>query len=391
MQEEDNFMNDITKILFVEDEKICREDAQKYFEERVDIYGNEYEFHVATNIADALSQFEEIKHNAIICDLDMTKTGGGEFDGLEFLKKIREQKCLTPFVMFTCTDAQEVAEKCFVAGVDDYMVKTNINWEGVLFKLKLIMRLKEENQYYKDVGFFNGIITKNEIMFSLIKKLSKIAPTDTTITLVGESGTGKEMFAQSIQRASNRSGNSFISVNISSLPEGLIEAEMFGHAKGAFTGAERERIGRFELAHKGTIFLDEIGDLPMPLQVKFLRVLEEREINRIGNNATIPVDIRIIAATNRDLKQLVRERRFREDLLYRLGDPLYIPPLRKRREDILILINHFIKHYNSYHGRTIIAPDNNALGELMSHNWPGNVRELKNVVERAVILCGEII
>jgi len=379
--------NDKIKILFIEDDENFRNDTKEYFKERIDSYGNEYELHVATKTDDALKMFEEKTPDAILCDLDMTKTGGGKLDGIKILNKIRGDNYLTPFIMFTCTDNTEVAEKCFEAGADDYMVKTNIKWEGVLFKLKLIIRLKKETKQYRDSAFFNAIATKNPNMLDLINTATKFASSNASILLTGESGTGKELFASCIHNISKRNGK-FIKFNIAALPETVIESELFGHEKGAFTGAHAMRRGRFELAHGGTIFLDEIGDSSPNIQVKLLRILQEKEFERVGGNTTISTDVRVISATNKSLEELIDQGQFRQDLYYRLSvTTLHILALRDRRDDIPLLINHFIKKFNMDLTKTIIGADPTTLNKLCLYDWPGNIRELQNIIERAVILC----
>jgi len=225
-------------------------------------------------------------------------------------------------------------------------------------------------------------------MRALYDLLAQVAPSDTTVLLRGESGTGKEMVAQAVHYSSPRADKPFVKVNCAALPETVIESELFGHEKGAFTGAIATRKGRFELADTGTIFLDEIGDLSPAMQVKLLRVLQEREIERVGGNRTIKIDVRVIAATNRPLEELLGRNNFREDLYYRLNVfPLHLPPLRERKSDILLLADHFIEKYNKKSHKNVKRIATSAINLLMSYHWPGNVRELENVVERAVLLA----
>jgi Nif-specific regulatory protein len=231
------------------------------------------------------------------------------------------------------------------------------------------------------------IIGNSSAMHEVLTMMKQVAPTDATVLITGESGTGKELFAAEIQRLSRRARGPFVKLNCAALPEGLIESELFGHEKGAFTGAENRRIGRFEMASGGTLFLDEVGDLPPQIQVKLLRVLQEREIERVGGNETIKVDVRLIAATNKKLEEEVKAGRFRDDLYYRLSVfPLRIPPLRERKSDIILLADYFAEKYGAREGREIKRISTPALDLLSSYNWPGNVRELENCIERAVIL-----
>jgi transcriptional regulator with GAF, ATPase, and Fis domain len=216
----------------------------------------------------------------------------------------------------------------------------------------------------------------------------KVAPTDSTVLITGETGTGKELIARAIHKHSQRSGQAFISVNCASIPSSLIASELFGHEKGAFTGAVQRRQGRFELAHSGTIFLDEVGDLPAETQIALLRVLQERQFERVGGNRVLPTDVRVIAATNRDLTAAIAAGTFRADLFYRLNVfPIELPPLRRRKEDIPMLVEYFVKRYAEKTGKLIRKIDRNTLKLCQSYPWPGNIRELQNIVERSVILC----
>jgi Nif-specific regulatory protein len=233
-----------------------------------------------------------------------------------------------------------------------------------------------------------NIIGQSDRMQEVFEAVHRVAPSKATVLLRGESGTGKELIAKAIHYMSPRSKGPFIKFNCASIPEGLLESELFGHEKGAFTGAISSRSGKFELAHKGTIFLDEIGDLPITLQPKILRVLQEREFERVGSEKTVKVDVRIIAATSRNLEDLVSHGKFREDLYYRLNViPLFLPPLRERGEDIPVLIDHFLNKFNKENKRNVVL-DKNALQVFLNYNWPGNVRELENTVERLVIMSG---
>ena len=237
---------------------------------------------------------------------------------------------------------------------------------------------------------FPGIVYVSEAMEEVMSKVVRTAESIATVLITGESGTGKELVAQAIHEVSNRKDKLLIAVNCSAIPENLIESDLFGHEKGAFTGADNRRIGRFEQAHGGTLFLDEIGEVPPAIQVKLLRVLQERKLERVGGNETIDVDVRIIAATNRNIEKEVKNNSFRQDLYYRLNVVgIEIPPLRKRKSDIPVLIEHFIKHYAQMHGKIIhsITPD--ALDNLVKYSFPGNIRELSNIIEQAVVFSRE--
>jgi Nif-specific regulatory protein len=238
----------------------------------------------------------------------------------------------------------------------------------------------------------SAIIGTGNVMRRVYEMLTQVAPSDATVLVTGESGTGKELIAAELHRLSKRAGAPLVKINCAALPESIIESELFGHEKGAFTGALNQRKGRFELAHRGTLFLDEIGELPPHIQVKLLRVLQERELERVGGTSTIKVDVRLIAATNRDLEAEVKTGRFREDLYYRLNVfPLHIPPLRERKSDIVLLADHFTEKYAEKNGKLIKRISTPAIDLLASYSWPGNVRELENCIERAVILSTDMV
>jgi formate hydrogenlyase transcriptional activator len=238
-------------------------------------------------------------------------------------------------------------------------------------------------------SIFEEIVGSSEAICRLTAQVIRVAPSDATVLITGESGTGKELIARAVHRRSNRSRWPFIAMNCAATPPSLIAADLFGHEKGAFTGANQRRAGRFEVADHGTLFLDEIGDMPAETQVTLLRVLQEREFERVGGNRSIPVDVRVIAATNCDLSAAVDSREFRLDLFYRLNVfPIHVPPLRERREDILLLAKYFIERYAANAGKRIRSVDERTAQLLEAYHWPGNIRELQNVIQRAVILCG---
>jgi transcriptional regulator with GAF, ATPase, and Fis domain len=239
---------------------------------------------------------------------------------------------------------------------------------------------------------FEGMVGPSKPLNTVLARIAKVAPTDSTVLITGETGTGKELIARAVHKRSRRSGDAFVSVNCAALAPSLISSELFGHEKGAFTGAVQRRLGRFEMADGGTIFLDEVGELLPDTQAALLRVLQEREFERVGGERPIHVDVRVIAATNRDLEAAVANGKFREDLFYRLNVfPIEVPPLRERKDDILMLVEYFVHRYANRAGKTIRSIDNKALDMLQSYDWPGNIRELQNVIERSVILSsGEV-
>ncbi len=234
---------------------------------------------------------------------------------------------------------------------------------------------------------FEEIVGSSKALKTVLSRVGKVAPSDSTVLITGETGTGKELIARAVHKRSQRSGRAFVSVNCGALAPGLISSELFGHEKGAFTGAMQRRLGRFELADGGTIFLDEVGDLPPDTQVALLRVLQEREFERVGGTRPIQVDVRIIAAPNRDLKTAITDGTFREDLYYRLNVfPIEMPPLRERKDDILMLVEYFVQRYAKKAGKSIRTIEKRTLERLRAYDWPGNIRELQNVIERSVIL-----
>ena len=235
---------------------------------------------------------------------------------------------------------------------------------------------------------FEEIVGSSPALQSALSRVAKVAPTDSTVLITGETGTGKELIARAIHKRSQRSSRAFVSVNCAAIPRDLIASELFGHEKGAFTGATQRRLGRFESAEGGTIFLDEVGELPAETQIALLRVLQEREYHRVGGNESLKTDVRVVAATNRDLQAAITEGRFREDLFYRLNVfPIEVPPLRERKEDIPLLVEYFVDRYASKAGKTIKSIDKKSMEILQSYSWPGNIRELQNVIERSVIIC----
>jgi formate hydrogenlyase transcriptional activator len=256
---------------------------------------------------------------------------------------------------------------------------------------RLTDRLAHENFYLESELRtelpFEGIVGNSQALRCVLGDIETVAPADSTVLIYGETGTGKELIARAVHNLSSRKSNTFVNLNCAAIPTGLLESELFGHERGAFTGAISQRVGRFELAHRGTIFLDEIGEIPLELQPKLLRVLQEREFERLGSTRTLRSDARLIAATNRDLKAMVEEQKFRSDLFYRLNVfPIRVPPLRERREDIPLLVRHFVQQFTKRNNRVINSVPSETMEALVRYHWPGNIRELQNVIERAVII-----
>lgn len=348
-----------------------------------------YEVETAPNGEEALQKLLSFSFDQVLCDIRMPN-----MDGMEFLKEVKRLGIETTIIMMSAYGTIDIAIEAMKLGAYDYISKPFKPDEIILTLRKAEEReqLRKENrllrkEIQKEYGLDN-IISKNEKMLKILDTIKKVAPYKSTILITGESGTGKELVARALHFNSNRAGNPFIAVNCGAIPENLLESELFGHAKGAFTDAIRMKKGLFEEADGGTLFLDEIGELPPQLQVKLLRVLQEGEIRRIGESKPIKVDVRIVAATVKDLAKEVSEGRFRDDLYYRLNVlHIHIPPLRERKEDIPHLVNHFIKKYSESINKNVTGIDSKALNALMNYKWCGNVRELENTIERAIVLA----
>ncbi len=347
-----------------------------------------YKVDLAENGKEACDKMLKESYNLILTDIRMP-----QLDGLQLLDWIKERDRELPVIVLTAYAEVESAVKAMKKGAYDY-VKKPIDLEdlvqiiGKVFRMK---RLEEENVYLrKELSRKTGeLIVGKSITFKKVMDLiEKVAKTKSTILIGGETGTGKELVANAIHYNSPRKNAPLVVVNCAALPENLLESELFGHVKGAFTGAYEDKKGKFAVADSGTIFLDEIGAIPINLQSKLLRVIENQQFEPIGSTKTILCDVRIIAATNVDLKKAIEKDNFREDLYYRLNVfPIYLPPLRQRVEDIPYLIDHFIKMYSNELKKVIKGIEKQALDILISYSWPGNVRELENVMERAIVLC----
>jgi two-component system response regulator PilR (NtrC family) len=374
----------MSRILVVDNEKSMREMLSIALEKEG------YEVETARNGEVAVEMVESSVYDIVITDINMPRSNG--IDVLDAVNRVRPE---TPVIMMTGYASPETAVETMKKGAYDYITKP-FNMED----FKLVIRnasekkqLTEENTYLKyalkDKYQFGNIIGKNEGMRKVFDYIEKVSNSNATVLIGGESGTGKELVAKALHYNSSRKNYPFISINCGAMPENLLESELFGHEKGAFTSADSTKIGLMEVANKGTFFLDEVYDAPPSIQVKLLRVLQEREMTRVGGTKPIKVDLRIIAATNRDLAEGVKQKVFREDLYYRLKViAIELPPLRKRKEDVPLLAQHFINKYNEQHDKDHkiqgIQPD--ALKCLENYEWPGNIRELENTIERAVVL-----
>jgi len=325
----------------------------------------------------------------VLCDLVMP-----DMTGMDVLAAVRESNPGISVVMMTAHGTIKSAVDAMRLGAFDYvtkpfdvdeikMVVNNALERSVLIDENSQLKAELKNRFR-----FDEMIGGSGKMQEVFRIIERVADSNATVLIRGESGTGKELVAKAIHHNSKRASRPFIAVACAALPESLLESELFGHEKGAFTGAAGQKAGRFELAHKGTLFLDEISEIPAQTQVKLLRVLQERQFERVGGVKTIGVDVRVVAATNRDLEKAVKDGEFREDLYYRLQViQVFLPPLRERREDVPLLIDHFIRKYNAENSKNIKYVDSAAMDILMAHNWPGNIRELENTVERGVVLA----
>jgi DNA-binding NtrC family response regulator len=375
---------DYHKVLVVEDDKDSRDSLVELLK------GEDFEVWGVDNGETALHLFKEKDFGIILTDLKMPKV-----DGLQLLESVKSVNPQSIVIVFTGYASIDTAVKAMKLGAYDYIVKPFIFEEIKIILQRAIEyeKLQSENlilkQNLKAKYRFQNIIGDSKNMQEIFRYVEKIANTDSTVLIYGESGTGKELIARAIHFNSDRRNKPLISVNCGAIPEDLLESEMFGHEKGAFTGAIKTRMGRFELANAGTIFLDEIVDMSPSLQVKLLRVLQVHEFERVGGVNTIKVDIRVIAATNQDLEKAVKQGKFREDLFYRLNViPIKLPALRERKSDIPLLVNHFIDRFNQEKNCKVNGLSKECMEYFMKYPWPGNVRELENMLERLVILKG---
>ncbi len=381
-------MKEKPRILVVDDEESHRIMLRAVLQEEG------YEVAEAADGPDAIRAVEQEPFDLILLDIRMTT-----MDGIETLTEIRKVSPFVPVLMMTAYASVKTAVEALKAGAFEYLTKPlDIEELKILIEKALEhYHLREENLALRerlgDRFDFSKIIGKSGKMKELFDLLAQVAPTDATVLILGESGTGKELVANAIHHNSPRATQPFIKVACAALPETLLESELFGHEKGAFTGAIARKEGRFQLAHRGAIFLDEVGEMSATTQAKILRVLQEKEFEPLGSTRAVKVDVRVIAATNKDLEKEVREGRFREDLFYRLNVvPVSLPPLRERKEDIPALASHFLSIYRKKNKKELREISGKALDLLVRYDWPGNIRELENCIERAVVIArGEII
>jgi DNA-binding NtrC family response regulator len=370
------------RILVVDDEATQRELVCGYLNKQG------FEVFAAPSAERALELFRLEPVELILTDQRMPN-----LSGLDLLKAAQAINPETSVIVMTAYGNIETAVESMKAGAADYLTKP-LHLEELLHKIRRIReqcRLYEENrelrEELKERHRIEGVIGESGQMLEVISLVQRVAPSEATVLIRGESGTGKELIARAIHYASPRAARPLVRVNCAALPENLLESELFGHERGAFTGAVAARKGRFELADGGSLFLDEIGDLPLHLQAKLLRVLQEREFERVGSSQTLKVNVRVLSATNRDLEAMIKSGRFREELYYRLNVvTLLLPPLRERRQDLPALMEHFLKHFAAKNSKTIRGFSHEARQALLRYDYPGNVRELENLIERAVVL-----
>jgi DNA-binding NtrC family response regulator len=371
------------KILIVDDEPdICR--ALEILLKR-----GGYAVNSVNSGEEAIEKFKDESFDAVITDLKM-----GRVDGMAVLEKAKEISPDTAVIMITAFASIESAVEAMKKGAADYIVKPFLNEE---IKLTIKKSLEQKKIIAENIALKQQVsqhmackefVANSESMLKVIETLEKVIPTKSNILILGESGAGKGLIAELVHCNSPRRDKPFISINCSAIPEGLLESELFGYKKGAFTGAVSDKLGLIPLAHQGTLFLDEIGDMPPNLQAKLLKVLETGEVYPLGDTKPKIVDVRIISATNTDIENRIKEGKFREDLYWRLNViEIKIPPLRERKDDIDILVKHFINKFSEEHKKNIKGIDKQALSQLIDYQWPGNVRELGNVIERAVVLA----
>jgi len=370
------------RILIVDDEVSVRESLRF-------ILKDQYKILLAETAREALTLFEREGPHLILLDIILP-----EMDGIAVLKRIRELDTTIPIIMLTATRTVKTAVEAMKLGATDYLSKP-FDIEELKLIIEKAITTKDLEQEVKFLRSeitrrysFKSIIGKSRKMQEVYAKIEQIADTRTTVLITGESGTGKELVARALHFNSSRKEKPFITINCAALPESLIESELFGHERGAFTDAQARKMGQFELADNGTLLMDEVADLSHATQAKLLRVLQEKEFTRVGGTRMIRVDVRVITATNKNLHEALKQGNFREDLYYRINVvPIHLPPLRDRKEDLPLLINHFLtkKAEEEGHPPKEISPE--AVGLMMNYDWPGNVRELQNIIEQVVTLC----
>ncbi|MGA2264045.1 MAG: sigma-54 dependent transcriptional regulator [Acidobacteriota bacterium] len=375
-------MNNRTSILIVDDEQIVRESLTKWFIE------DGFSVGAAEDAPAALRQLQAQRWDIILLDIKMPGMGG-----IELQQRVREIDPLAAIIFITAHASVDTAVQALKSGAFDYVTKpVDPDYLSHLIRNAIKQRaLMQENIKLKEqiaeLPKLDEIIGESQAMQQVFEMIETVAKTETTVMIRGESGTGKELIARAIHSNSERRYFPIVTINCGAMPEGVLESELFGHERGAFTGAQYRRKGKIELADEGTLFLDEIGNVGMKTQVDLLRVLETKQFTRVGGNEIIKVDFRIICATNKDLEKAIQENAFREDLYYRLNVfTIFVPPLRERKSDIPLLVNYFVKKYRFAMAKPIVSISPEAMDVMVRYNWPGNVRELENAIERAMVV-----
>jgi two-component system response regulator HydG len=376
-------MADKVRILVVDDELVIRESLHGWLKK------SGYVVDTAEGGSAALAMLEKTRYDLLFLDIMMPV-----MSGLEVLEVVKEDYPETLVVMITAYGSVETAVEAMKTGAVDYLMKPFDPDHLSLLTEKLMQqkKIRDENIFLREqiaeATRFENLIGRSAVMQNLFSMIQDVAETDSPVLITGETGTGKELVAKAIHAKSTRCNGPFIAIHCGAFPEHLLESELFGHERGAFTGAHRAKKGRLDLAHHGTLFLDEVGTVPLKMQVDLLRVLETKEFHRLGGTEEIEVDFRTIAATNRDLQQAIEKGEFRQDFFYRLNViSVHIPPLRERRDDISLLAEHFLHNYSREINKDIDTISKEAMDLLKKYDWPGNVRELENAIERAVVIC----
>lgn len=373
----------MAKILIVDDEEGVCSLLQDVLEDAG------FETVTAYNAGDALKILENDSPDTMLLDIKLP-----DADGIKFMEIIKKMGVQVPVILMTAFGTMEIAIQAMRQGAHDYLNKP-LNLDELLMTVQKAVKMQQlvsevailREELDNEMDSVDNLIGQSRHMQDIFKIIGKVADSDITVLLQGESGTGKEVVARAIHNNSRRSSRPFIKINCAAIPEHLMESELFGHEKGSFTGAFNQKPGKFELAHNGTVFLDEIGELSQNTQVKLLNVLQEKDFERVGGTKSIKVDVRILTATNRDLKKLVEDGKFREDLYYRVNVVnIKLPPLRERKDDIPLLLNYFMKKFSRKYNKKITGISSAAMSVLEAFSWPGNVRELKNICEQAVVM-----
>ena len=380
------------KILIVDDNEDLLKAAKMFLKRHVQ------QVDLETNPENIPSLLNNEDYDVVMLDMNFTKDVSSGKEGYYWLERILENDPSTVVVLITAYGDVQMAVKAIKAGATDFVLKPWEN-EKLLATLFSAMRLRESKLEVKDLKLknqemnrslssqFDSLIGQSPAMLQVYQTIERVAVTDANVLILGENGTGKELVAREIHQHSGRKDEVFVSVDLGSISESLFESELFGHKKGSFTDAREDRAGRFEIANKGTLFLDEIGNLSLPLQAKLLSVLQNRRVSRVGANKEVPIDIRLICATNMPLYDMVKENEFRQDLLYRINTiELKLPPLRERLEDLPLLAQHFLKIYAKKYEKQVRKISDAAISRMQKHTWPGNIRELQHAIERAVIM-----